>query len=197
MCTVRKIFRFQARGYTVLELLLVMSILAILLATAAAPLNNFFTRYSNELIGRQLFDLVSLGRGKAYGHRCTYTLCPLASDNNCGTDWTEGALLFMDRDGDGKRASGEQVERIMSRLSPGASLVWRSFGNKNYLQFRPDGITRNQSGNFAYCPPGGEAENGWIIILNGAGRPYYGRDNDGDGIVENGSGDNLDCTAAN
>lgn len=84
----------------------------------------------------------------------------------------------------------------MGALPQGASLEWSSFGNKPYLQFRPNGLTSNQSGNFSYCPPGGDTKYGWIIVLNATGRPYFGKDKDGNGVVENGSGENLSCPTA-
>ncbi|WP_237068699.1 GspH/FimT family pseudopilin [Microbulbifer guangxiensis] len=184
------------RGFTLIELMLVLSIMAIIISLAAPPMGDFLKRYRAEVQRQALFDLIALSRSKAYGHGETFTLCGSADHQSCSGDWARGALLFADTNGDGSRSSDEQIERVMEPLPEGASLAWASFGNKPYLQFRPNGLTRNQSGNFSYCPPDGNGKYGWIIVLNAMGRPYSGRDNDGDGIVENGSGENLSCTAA-
>ena len=180
-------------GYTLIELMLTITILAIVTSLAVPPMQDFLTRYRNETIGRKLFDLISLSRSKAYGHGRIYTLCPSSDSESCGSDWARGALLFIDNDGNGERDTDERIERVLPKLDEGASLEWRSFNSKSYLQYRPNGLTLNQNGNFAYCPPSGEEKYGWIIVLNATGRPYFGKDSDGDGIVENGSGDNLSC----
>ena len=181
-------------GYTLIELMLTITILAIVVSLAVPPMQDFFTRHKNETVGRKLFDLIMLSRSKAYGHSEIYTLCPSTDGESCGTDWAQGALVFVDRDGNGERATDERIERVLPKLDDDASLEWRSFNSKSYLQYRPSGLTLNQNGNFAYCPPNGEEKYGWIIVLNATGRPYFGKDSDGDGIVENGSGDNLSCT---
>lgn len=185
---------FRKNGYTVIELMLTIAILAIIASVAMPPLTDFINRYRSEVVRQRLFDLIALSRSRAYGHGKIYTLCASSDSNLCGTDWSQGALLFEDRDGNGDRGTGEIIERVMQPLPDEGSLEWNN--NRDYLQFRPNGLTRWQMGNFTYCPPDGDEKYGWIIILNATGRPYFGRDNDGDGIMENGSGEELDCTAA-
>lgn len=183
------------RGFTLIELMLVMTILGVVISLAAPPMRDFLKRYQAEIQRQKLFELIALSRGKAYGHGEIYTLCGSADRQTCSEAWADGALLFVDSDGDGSRSSDEKIERVMEPLPAGSSLTWSSFGNKSYLQFRPNGLTRNQSGNFSYCPPDGNEQQGWIIVLNAMGRPYFGRDKDGNSVVENGSGANLSCTA--
>lgn len=184
------------RGFTLVELMLVITILSIIASLAGPPMSDFLRRYRSEVQRQNLFDLIALSRGKAYGEGAIYSLCGTADRQTCNGGWNNGALLFVDTDGSGSRDNGERIERVMEPLPEGASLDWSSFGNKPYLQFRPNGLTPNQSGNFSYCPPDGNSEFGWIIVLNAMGRPYYGRDNNGNGVVENGSGEDLTCPAA-
>ncbi|WOX06683.1 GspH/FimT family protein [Microbulbifer pacificus] len=183
------------RGITLIELILALAILAIISSIAIPGMADFFKRYRYESIRHHLFDLIALGRGKAYGYGKIYTLCPRGVGDTCDSSWEQGAILFIDNNGDGSRDTDDVIERVLPALPNGASLTWNSFGNKNYLQYRPNGRTRSQSGNFSFCPPGDTAANGWIIVLNASGRPYFGKDRNGDGIVENGSGQNLTCTA--
>lgn len=183
-------------GITLIELLLTVTILSIVIAVAAPPMSTFFKRYQAGVQRQKLFDLIALGRAKAYGHGKIYTLCPSTDGATCSTVWSDGVLAFIDADGSGTRSSDELIERIMEPLPGGSSLAWKSFGNKPFLQFRPNGLTENQSGNFTYCPPDGDTDYGWIIVLNASGRPYFGKDTNGNGVVENGSGQDLSCTTA-
>ncbi|GAA5525058.1 hypothetical protein Maes01_01618 [Microbulbifer aestuariivivens] len=183
----------SCRGFTLIELMIAITILSIIISVATPPMSNLVKRYRAEIQRQHLFELIALARGKAYSEGAIYTLCGSADGQTCTRDWSKSALLFRDADGSGSRDSDEKIERIMEALPEGSSLNWRSWGNKSYLQYRPSGLTLSQSGNFSYCPPDGDNEFSWIIVLNGAGRPYYGRDTNGDGMVENGSGEDLDC----
>ena len=178
-------------GFTLLELILVLAILAIVTSLAVPSLMGFTERYRSEVQRQRLFDLIALGRSEAYSEGRTFTLCSLDSENLCGGNWSNGIQLFADSNGNKEREADEPVVREMSALPNGASLQWNSA--TDYLQYRPNGQTRWQLGNFAYCPPDRNAEHGWIIVLNATGRPYFGRDSDHDGIMENGSGIELDC----
>lgn len=181
-------------GFTLVELMLSIAILAIVAAVAAPPMAEFLDRYRSEAQRQRLFDLIALARSKAYNLGEVYTLCGSTNGEECTGSWSGGVLLFADSNGNGERENGETIERAISAFPAGAAMEWNSLSD--YLQYRPDGRTRWQTGNFAYCPPDGNPKYGWIIVLNATGRPYFGRDSDGDGIVENGSGDGLSCTAA-
>ncbi|MFC6634571.1 GspH/FimT family pseudopilin [Microbulbifer taiwanensis] len=183
----------SASGFTLVELMLTVTILAIVMAVAAPPFIDFIKRYRSEVKGRELFELLILMRAKAYHERVSYSLCPSDDGSSCGEDWTSGAILFADADADGQRDNAEQIERRFPKLQDGATLSWNAFNNRGFIIFRPDGTTPAQSGNFEYCPGKGEEKYGWFIVLNVIGRPYFGKDGDGDGIVENGSGENLSC----
>ncbi|WP_444918938.1 GspH/FimT family pseudopilin [Microbulbifer sp. JMSA003] len=186
----------RIEGVTFLDLIIVITILA-LLATIAVPIFNDLTaQYRSKAKQWELFEILIYMRNKAYSERLSFTLCPLGNNNTCSSDWSNGALIFKDMNSNGSIDPEDKIDRYFSRLRKGATLTWKSFNNKGFLIFRASGTTPSQSGNFAYCPTDGQAQLGWIIILNAIGRPYYGQDNDGDGIVENGSGDNLSCPEA-
>ncbi|MCX2780252.1 GspH/FimT family pseudopilin [Microbulbifer thermotolerans] len=187
----------KSLGFTLIELLLSITILAIVASYALPTFSDLTRRYKSEAKGRELFELLILMRTKAYSEHKSYTLCPSENGSSCGKDWASGAILFADNDRDGELDASEKIERTLSKLEDGATLNWNAFNNKGFITFRPNGTTPAQSGNFKYCPPGGEEKYGWFIILNTIGRPYFGKDRDGDGIVENGSGSPLTCDAKN
>ncbi|WP_444883717.1 GspH/FimT family pseudopilin [Microbulbifer sp. PSTR4-B] len=183
----------KATGFTLIELLFTITILAIVTLLAIPSFSDFIKRYQSKIRQQELFELLMLMRNKAYNENLHYTLCPRGLDDVCADNWSDGALLFADIDQDGELDTGEKIERKLSGLKNNASLMWAAFNNKGYLTFKPNGKTPSQSGNFSYCPATGEAKYGWIIILNAIGRPYYAKDKNGNGIVENGSGQDLVC----
>ncbi|WP_299944313.1 GspH/FimT family pseudopilin [uncultured Microbulbifer sp.] len=179
-------------GFTLIELMLGLTILTIVTILALPSFTDFVKRYKNKAKQFELFEILILMRSKAYSENRSYSLCP-SQETSCANNWSGGALLFTDDDRDGTLDTGEKVERLFAPLEDGATLSWNAFNNKGYLIFNPGGTTPSQSGNFSYCPASGEAKYGWIIILNAIGRPYFAKDKDGDGIVENGSGKKLIC----
>ncbi|WP_160154504.1 GspH/FimT family pseudopilin [Microbulbifer sp. ALW1] len=182
-------------GTTLLELIIGLAILSVIASIAVPAMGDLLDRYRTHMKARELFNLLVLMRSQAYNKQKKFTLCPSDDDASCGNNWSSGAILFADLDGDGERDSGEPLEKIFSGAESGGSLNWNAFNNTGYIIFRPNGTTPAQSGNFSYCPPSGDARDGWIIILNTIGRPYLGKDKDGDGIKETGSGRNLSCQA--
>ncbi|MCQ3830767.1 GspH/FimT family pseudopilin [Microbulbifer elongatus] len=183
-------------GFTLIELIVGIAILAIAISLAAPSMSELVRRYRSESKAQELFDLLIFMRVKAYSEQQRYTLCPIGADSNCGNDWALGAMLFADSDADGEKDADEMVERTFSGAEAGGTLNWRAFNNLGYITFRPNGTTPAQSGHFAYCPPNRDEKIGWIIVLNVIGRPYFGKDRDGDGVRETGSGDNLSCSTA-
>lgn len=174
----------KSAGFSLIELALSVAVLTIIAFLAMPNFTDLIRRYESESKGHELFELLILMRAKAYHEHKSYTLCPSDDGKNCGGSWTSGAILFSDYNENGKLDTNEAVERKLSRSQPGAILVWKAFNNKGFIIFHPDGTTPGQSGHFKYCPSSREEEYGWVIILNAIGRPYFGKDRDGDGIVE-------------
>jgi len=78
-------------------------------------------------------------------------------------------------------------DRLLYRLQPlmiPGSLKFRSFGNKQYLQMTPFGMTNYQNGNFTYCPENGDANLARQVIISFTGRTRYARDKDGESLRE-------------
>ncbi|WP_444959298.1 GspH/FimT family pseudopilin [Microbulbifer sp. ZKSA002] len=183
----------RSAGFTLIELIIYITVIAVLTAVALPSFSDFLKRYKSKAKQRELFDVLIFMRNRALSEKRNFTLCPKGISDECAGDWADGALLFADENGNGEVDSEDQVVRYMDRTEQGASLSWNAFNNRGFLIYKPTGTTPSQSGNFSFCPANGEAEYGWIIILNAIGRPYYARDKDQNGIVENGSGQELTC----
>ena len=186
------------RGFTVLEMLLALSIALALLALglpAAQPLQatSRAAASSNEIIGA-----VAFARAAALFKQQPITLCPAESGTAtqaCGErdHWHQGSLIFVDADRDGELDGGEQVLRQFSGWRHGGRVTWRAFGAKRYLRFNPRGLTDWQNGSFVYCPGSGELKYARRIVLNVAGRTYRAPDTDQDGIDDAAGGGPVQC----
>ncbi len=182
------------RGVTLVELLVALGLAGLLLSLAAPAFTTLVAAQRASAASNAIIGAVRFARAAAISHRRPVVLCP-ARGQRCGghADWSKGAWIFADADGDGQRDDGELLYGALPPFERGASLRWRSFRNRSYLRFLPTGLTAWQNGHFHYCPADRDARFARMIIINAAGRTRVASDRDGDGVAETASGDPLRC----
>lgn len=184
----------RARAFTVVELLVALALTAVTASFALPAMQGLVADYRAAAAMNQIVGAVSFARAQAMLLRQTVTLCPASGGACLGRQqWHRGALVFVDRQADGRLDPHDRPLRAFPPLAPGERLYWRAFRQRSYLQFRPRGYTRWQNGSFLYCPPDDDARRARMAIVNLPGRVRQARDRNGDGIVENASGRNVRC----
>lgn len=182
------------RGFTIIELIVALSVAALLLSFAYPPFNDMLERLRSTARVNAVIGLVRFARQTAVTQRRWITLCPAVGERCTGSrDWHTGVMAFADLNRDGDRQPEEPVVGHLSAFKPGERLIWRSFRNRQFLQFRSAGYTNWQNGSFQYCPASGDSGNGRVIIVNIQGRATPSIDADGDGVVEQANGRPLAC----
>ena len=138
-------------GYTMMELVMVMAIVAIL-ASIAIPSFQYVTssnRLSSEVNG--LLGDMQFARSEAVKEGQTVTICSSVDGATCAAspDWQHGWIVFLDTNNDQQVETGEAVIRIQpafsgtdtfisGAVSGTASLTSVSF---NRLGYGPTGST--------------------------------------------------------
>lgn len=159
----------QAQGLTLIELLIGLSMLAILAALAApsfstARLNAQRTRAVNDF-----WHAIFLARSEAIKRGGAVTLCKSPNGLSCNTgagDWAEGWIVFHNIDRD-EPAQVDPDEPVLMR-----SQSWPQghiLANRNSFSFRPanQGVV---NGTVVFCDQRGSTE-ARAIIINHTGRP--------------------------
>jgi len=183
-----------ARGFTLIELLVTVAVAAILLGMASTTFRELVERQRGAAAMNQLIGGIATARAEAITFRGTVTLCPGRAGRCLGRNqWHAGALIFRDDDGNGRIDDADRVVTALPTLGDGQRIYWRSFRSRSYLQFFPRGFTAWQNGSFLYCPPDDDARLARMAIVNAQGRVRTARDTDGDGVVEDASGDPVAC----
>ena len=164
------------RGFTLIELAVVLAIVSLLLTLAAPTLGRIVESMKLSSYANALLSDLYLARSEAIKRRTRVVICKSANGMGC-TDsggWHQGWIVFQDANDNGHVDADEVVIQRSPALPTDFSLV----GNQNvarYVSFDPSGATRLVSGAFqagtlTLCrhPTATEARQ---IILNSVGRP--------------------------
>ncbi|MCP4270869.1 MAG: prepilin-type N-terminal cleavage/methylation domain-containing protein [Gammaproteobacteria bacterium] len=180
------------KGITLIELIVVMSIIAVSITLATPSMTAFTVKNRITAQVNTLALAIRMARESAITKNNVVTLCRSDNKLQCGGKWHDGMILFVDQNSDHQFNGSDVLITAFSRFPDGDILFWRSFQNRQYLQMSPRGTTRYQNGTFTYCPKEG-LEYARGIIINAAGRVKFTKDNDGDGIDEGADRRPLRC----
>ncbi|WGL18191.1 GspH/FimT family protein [Microbulbifer bruguierae] len=162
-----------ARGLTLLELLITLSILSILLTIGIPSFQQQVESNRTRTATDALLQAIRLTRTKAISSNRRATLRKLGS-------WQSGWEVFYDRDFDGERDLDEP--QIITAGPLAGVTVTANTPLTNYVSFIGSGESRFagtlssggfQAGTFTICPTDGE--DGYQLILTRSGRVRVAR----------------------
>lgn len=115
------------------ELLVTLVVLSILLMVAVPSFNGVMNSNRTATTVNELTATVGLVRAEALRSTRGAYMCASSDGASCGTDWSEGWIVWNDLDGNGAVAASEvirhvQAKRGMQIVGPGASIRFDSRG---------------------------------------------------------------------
>ena len=185
----------RVSGFTMIELLSALVILAILLATAGPAFNRYLADTRARSAMAHMQTLFAYARFEAVHSGRRTTLCAVNATGLCARDWNadHAVSVFHDRNENRRLDSNEDVKRSVQWPIRQGRLSWRASLAATHLTFDSLGATW-QNGTLIYCPRIGDARLARALVISQTGRSYLSRDRDGDGIREDRNGVNLVCT---
>lgn len=157
------------RGVTMMELMVTLSIAAILLTIAAPSMRDFII--DNRVAGasNQLMASFAFARSEAIRRGVTVTLCKSANGATCANagGWEQGWIIFPDGGVQGTVDGGDAPIRVVEAftnltISGGANFTnWFSYLSNG----ASDGAALN-NGTFSVC----SSPSGRDIVINDTGR---------------------------
>ncbi|MCK4608305.1 MAG: GspH/FimT family pseudopilin [Gammaproteobacteria bacterium] len=144
------------RGFTTIELLITISVAAILMLIAVPDMHAFVMENRAAAEVNNLVTALQFTRNAAISQDGVVKFCESSDQRTCGGAWRDGQLT-VDSQG--------QILRLFPALPKGDKLIWNSnLGDDNYVGFSGLGATTGQWGSFYYCPQGKKHHAEAVII---------------------------------
>lgn len=163
--------RTYLRGFTLVELLVVMALVAVLASLAVPSLQGFVSSRAVSARADELASALRLARSEALKRGGAVSVCaaasPLASEPSCSgaSDWAKGWLVFTDGNLNGT-VDATQGEQVLATYVPQASV--KSLAAKDaagaakaFTGFHPNGIAATGSAAFTIEPTISSADSGY------------------------------------
>jgi type IV fimbrial biogenesis protein FimT len=158
----------DVKGFTLLEMLVTLSIIAVMSALVFPVYTSFFSTAKSDVASAQLLRALAMTRSEAWVHGKVITLCGSRDHITCTGDWTQGQIIFIDENHNGTVPDKQPVLYVFAGFSS-ALLHWRSSLNRDYVSITPSGQTDAEDGTFWYCENSAKLP-AWAIRINQAGR---------------------------
>jgi type IV fimbrial biogenesis protein FimT len=179
----------RASGFTLIELMVTVSVAALLLGLAAPSfhdlaIRNELSTYTNELIAG-----INYARSEAVRTGKSIVICPTSDEGeSCSGSWSDGWITFTDLDENGELDSDN--EAVLKTRAPLSTGFWIDDGGTfdGGLTYTPDGRT-DITGTFVICNKG--KLKGAHAVVIAPMRPRVARDTDDDGIPNDDTNNNI------
>jgi len=155
-------------GYTLIELLIGLAVVATTLAWGVPSFGNFLRNAARTREVNQFIQAVYVARSEAIKRNGVVSLCPSRNGATCSPSaaWTTGWLIFvnLDRDSPAARDAGESLLRVYQPWDAG-----HITSNRSTLSFRPFG-QMGVTATVTFCDDRG-ARAARAVIISQTGRP--------------------------
>ena len=161
----------KSNGFTLVELMLAMAIAIILMALLTPGLVRLVQNNRMSSLHNDLMSDLAIARSTSVTRGNYATLC---ASNDAGTQclpqviiWTNGWLVFDDKDNDGRIDTGEEILSSKNGISDRLKM----FSNNPRVSFDPEGSAFGFATEFAfYDGRGNDAKRGLIVSNSGRSR---------------------------
>lgn len=152
-------------GYTVLELMVTVSIAALLLVMGIPSLQGFKQQQLMKAALASLQNDLMMGRSEAVHLNTRVVSCPGTPQDGCSgaSDWSGGWIVFADSNADRSRQPSEPLVRHGQGFE---NMKISGTAGRTDIRFHPDGSSPGSNGSITFCGLGGPDQARKLIISN-------------------------------
>ncbi|MCH7314724.1 GspH/FimT family pseudopilin [Acinetobacter sp. ANC 3882] len=144
---------FKASGFTLIELIITIGILAILCTLAIPHFHEMMISNEVNHLKKNLTIHIQKAKTDAQLYHKNVMLCPSSDFENCHKDWNKGFIGFIDTNRNHRRDHGETLLFSLPLNIKYGNLNYRAFGSTPYaIIFQAgNGLPLASNGSFIYC----------------------------------------------
>jgi type IV fimbrial biogenesis protein FimT len=144
----------KTRGFSLVELLIVLGIMTLVTSIGMISLRSFQEKSNAHVLISEVLRAIQLARSTAIARNEMVMLCPR------GSHWQNGFVI----------KTQEQVLYGWQNLTIQGELHWRAFPlGRQEIDFLPTGFPRHENGTFWFCKSV-TAQPAWAVVMNRSGR---------------------------
>lgn len=141
--------RNKNKGLTLIELVITLSILAILVSLAAPGFNRLFEKNNLAQTRDKILDSISFARSEAIKRGYNVKLCASSDLTSCDKEnqWSHGWIVLASTDQQGEPTDNEQDMLLIRAQKVSAPIT----ADTDNILFKPDGSVTKKT-TFQLCP---------------------------------------------
>lgn len=157
------------RGFTVLELLMSVSITGILLGTAVPAMHALVQKNRMASHVNTFVSHLHYSRSEAVKRASNVVMCRSANRRDCARTrgWEEGWIIFTDKNTNREHDKDEAILAVAQGWEDGVSAT---SGRRRRVVYQPNGFAPGTNGTYVFCDPD-YPDTARAVILSNTGRP--------------------------
>lgn len=163
------------RGFTLIELIVTVTILAIIATIATPYILSILANMEAKRIAGQIDNTLTLAKAESYIRRQDLLVCLSNNGGLCHRDSFKQLLLFSDKNNNNNFDAGIDYLIDEQSLNPKYSTLYLRVGNnRHYTKFWGDsGKPRGHFGHIKYCPTSTYNQTTYQISFSHLGKVTY------------------------